>query len=197
MEQRKSIRRIMLDLLYIKEQVIKFFKDNEEYMELLNFITAKDYLEDNNPLPTFKEIEKQTGIKMYHIRKRFLAMYNELFESEEEFIFDFKACDIIFFIKNHEKYASFKCNNLNYIPRIGENVDLPYVKGQVDCDFFYVDDIRHSFEGKKQSIYIEVKCGMFNPYWHNRLHEAKLKRELPFNDFYDLSEWELKERLLG
>lgn len=133
---------------------------------------------------------------MYQIRKRFLNMYNELFESEKEFNFDFNRCDIIFFIKNNKKYASFKCNGLSHLPRIGENVDVPFVRGQVDSDFFYVDDIRHSFEGKSQSIYIHLKRGMYNSYWRNRLHEAEVKREISLNEFFNLSDWELREKLL-
>lgn len=195
MNEGVSIKRILLDLLFIKEQVIEHFKNNEKYMELLNFLDAKDYLDNGIPLPTFKEIEKQTGIKIYHIRKQLLEIYEILFNSEEDIEFDFKTCDIYFFITNRKKHASFKCNNLSYIPRIGENIDLPFVKAKVGCDFFYVDDVRHYFEGNKQSIYIYVKCGMFNSYWYHRLHEAKEKREIPFNDFFNLSEYELKERL--
>lgn len=197
MNQRISIKRIIIDLLFIKEQVLKHFKDDEKYQVLLNFITAKDYLDDNDiPIPTFKEIEKQTGIKMYHIRKQLLEIYEELFDEEKEYVFSFNQCEINLIIKYRNKFTNVKCISLNHIPRIGENIDLPFVKAKVGCDFFYVNDIRHNFYDKKQTIDIYLKCGIYNSYWHNRLHEAKEKRELSLNDFYDLSDYQLKRKLL-
>ena len=196
MGRRISIKRILLDLLFIKEQVVEYYKDNEKYQVLLNFITEKDYLDDNDiPFPTFKEIEKQTGIKMYHIRKQILDMYEELFDMEKAYEFDFAKCETYFNIKYNNKYTAFKCKNLYYLPRIGENVDLPFMKAKVGCDYFYVEDIRHNFYGKTHTIDINLKCGIYNSFWYNRLHEAKEKRELPFNAFYDLTDWELKDRL--
>ncbi|WP_242203248.1 hypothetical protein [Aestuariivivens insulae] len=196
MERRTSVRRIMLDLLYIKEQVKEKFKDNKNYMEILNYLDKEDYLDDDIPLPSFKQIEQDTRIKSYHIRKRLIDMYNILFSSDEDVELDFKSSEIYFYLQNNKEYASFKCKKLNYIPRIGENMDLPFIKEKVGCDYFYVDDIRHYYYSRKQTIYIYLKSGMFNSYWYTRLHEAEEKKELPFKDFYNLSDWELKRRLL-
>ena len=196
MQQRISTKRIIYNLLNVKDQVLEHFKGEERYQKLLIYLTEKDYLNDNNiSLPTFKEIEQHTGIKTYHIRKQLNDMYAELFDMEKDFQFNFNKCVIYFNIKYLDNYTAIKCKNLTHLPRIGENIDLPFVKAKVGCDFFYVDDIRHGFNEKKQTIDIFLKCGMFNSFWHHRLHEAKEKRELPFQEFYELSDYELKKRL--
>lgn len=197
MEKGISIKRIIIDLLLIKDQVMKEFQNNEKYINLLRFLTAKDYLNDDSiPIPTFKEIESQTGIKTYHIRKQLLEIYNSLFNYEDRFKFDFPKCEITFVIKSYGKYASIVCNNLSHIPRIGENINLSFVHAKLGTDIFYVDDIRHYFETDCHSIHIYLKSGIFNQYWHNRLHEAKEKRELPWKDFYDLDDYQLKRELM-
>ena len=197
MKERISIKRIIIDLLMIKEQVLEYYKDNEEYQVLLNFLTAKDYLNDNDiPIPTFKEIEKETGIKIYHIRKHLFDIYEELFDEEKDFRFNFTKREINFIIRYNKKYTTLKYNDLNHIPRIGENIDLSFVKARVGCEYFYVNDIRHLFYDNIHTIDIYLKCGIYNFYWYHRLQEAKEKRELSRNDFYDLDDYELKKKLL-
>ena len=196
MEHRISTKRIIYDLLSIKEQVLEYFKDNEKYQKLLTYLTEKDYLNDNDiPLPSLTEIENNTGIKYFHIRKQLTDMYSELFDMKKGFEFNFKKSVIYFNIIYLNNYVTFKCKNLSYLPRIGENIDLPFIKTKVGFDYFYVDDIRHRFDDKNQIIDIYLKYGFYNSYWYNRLHEAQEKRELPFKDFYELSDYELKKRL--
>ena len=195
MEHRISTKRIIYDLLTVKEQVLGYYKDNAKYQKLLSYLTEKDYLKDDISFPTLKQVEKYTGIKNYHIRKQLTDMYSELFDMEKGFEFVFKNCEIYFNIKYLNNYTAVKCKNLSHLPRIGENIDLPFVKAKVGCDHFYVDEIRHGFDQKKQTIDIFLKCGFYNSYWYNRLHKAQEKRELPFKDFYELSDYELKQRL--
>ena len=71
MEQNISVKQILVDLLSIKEQVMNAFKGIAKYQALLAFLTAKDYYNDENlSIPTFKEIENQTGLKTHQIRKQ-------------------------------------------------------------------------------------------------------------------------------
>lgn len=120
-------------------------------------------------------------------------MYQKLFDYEKGHTFNFPKTEIWFNAKNNDKYLAFKCMHLNYIPRIGENMDLPFIKAKLISDYLYVHNIRHWFNNDLHTIDIYLKRGFFNSYWHNRLHEAKERGELPFNDFYDLSEYELKK----
>lgn len=197
MERRVSIKRIIIDLLSIKEQVAEHFKDCPKYHVLINYLLTNKRLSDEDTyLPTFKEMEKESGIRIYHIRKQLTEIYDILFDSENGHDFSFTKTEITFSAKYNKKYVSFKCNNLTYIPRIGENVDLPFVKAKLGCDFFYVYDIRHWFSGNTHSIDISLKCGMFNSYWYNRLHEAEEKREISLNEYFDSSDWELKRKLM-
>ncbi|WP_282136015.1 hypothetical protein [Seonamhaeicola maritimus] len=199
MNHRISIKRIIIDLLSIKEQVVEHFKDDQKYHVLINYLlTDKKINDEDSFLPTFKEIESATGIKVYHLRKQLTEIYNAYFEKEYDnsIRLNFSKCEVLFIIKRFGVFSSFICENLPHLPRIGENMDLPFVKAKVGCDFFYVEDIRHNLSGLTQTIDIYLKCGFYNAYWHNRLHEAKEKRELPWKDFYDLNDYELKEKLL-
>ncbi len=43
------------------------FKNNDNYKPILDFLMAKDYLDDDITIPSFKEMEEKLGIKMYHL----------------------------------------------------------------------------------------------------------------------------------
>lgn len=197
MKFRFSLKRAIIDILYIKDQVYQVFKNEERYRVLLDFLMEKDYLSDENyPFPTYKEIELQTGIKTYEIRKRLTELYDKIFDYNTGLNLDFRQVEIYFTLEYFKNYASFQCKELTYIPRVGDNIEVPFLKAKINTDYFYVQDVRHCFEGYKQIINIRLKSGSFNSYWYFRKHEAIEKKELGFNDFYDLNDYRLKDKLI-
>ena len=100
-----------------------------------------------------------------------------------------------FFLKYFESYQSIICRNLGYLPRVGEELELPFVNAGVNTSYFYVDSITPCLEEGKQMIYIYLKSGSFNSYWRLRRDEAEMKREFSFDDIKKLDDYELKKKL--
>ena len=197
MKFRFSLKRAIIDILYIKEQVYPVFKDDERYKILLDFFMEKDYLSDDDyhPLPSYEEISIKTGIKTYDIRKKIKSLYDEIFDFDSGVKLRFRKTEIYFWLEYFKNYTAFKCDELACVPRVGDNIEIPFLKAKINTDYFYVESIRHSFEGDRQIIHVNCKPGTFNAYWHLRKHEAIEKRELGFHDFYDLNEYEIKDKL--
>ncbi len=105
----------------------------------------------------------------------------------------FNNLDIWFNLEYFKRYASFRCTELAYLPRIVENITVPFLKAEIGSDHFYVQDIRHHFGGNTQTIGVDLKAGSFNSYWYFRKHEAIEKGEIGFGE--RLSEYQMKERL--
>ena len=195
MNNRFSLKRAILDILYIKEQVYDKFKNNNNYKPILDFLMAKDYLDDNIDLPSIKDMEEILGIKMYHLRKTLINLYDDIFNTENGVKFEFKSVEISFFLKNFDNTQSFICKDIGYIPRVGEDLDLPFVQARLNTSFFYVDSITHCLQESKQIIYIYLKSGFYNSYWKIRRDEAEMKREFSFNDIINLDDYDLKKKL--
>lgn len=107
MEQNISVKRILPDILSIKEQVIAAFKENVKYETLLAFLFKEDYYNDEDlAIPTLKEIEKHTGLKTSQLRTQLKNIYKELFHDT----FDFKKIEIFFDVEYFKRYGYFKCN---------------------------------------------------------------------------------------
>lgn len=194
--QNLSIKRILIDLLSIKDQLKRLFKNESEYTTLINFLTEKDYYNDDDiPLPNLKDIESKTGLKSNQLRKQLLNIYQELFEYDSEKILDFNSKEYYFHFDSNKTYASFTLKNINHLPRIGENIRVPFLTAKLGLDFFYVEDIRHVFEGSTQKIEIYLKSGFFNSYWHFRKHQAIEENEISIRDEFELTDYQIKEKL--
>lgn len=195
MEIQIPFREIILSILSVKTQLYKHFNTHEEYQPILNHLMNKDFLEDDNlKLPSIKSIEQATGIKYYQVRKRLNTLYESMFKEEDALVLDFNKIEYIFFAK-HYKAQTFKVKNLKHLPKVGDNIDLPFLRGKLKTDSFYVDSIMHKFLGETQIIYIFLTSGHSNPYWKIRKAEAEMKGELSFNDIINLSDFELKRKL--
>jgi len=81
------------------------------------------------------------------------------------------------------------------MPRIGENITVPFLRAKVGTDSFYVQDIRHQFFGSTHLIDIDLKGGYFNSYYYFRKHEGMEKGEIGFGIGHKYYEWEVKEML--
>jgi hypothetical protein len=119
-----STKRAIIDLMIVKEQVIKLFADNEKYKDFLEFIFAKDYLDDNDlKLLTIKVISKATGLTSNKVTKLIKELYSDFLEKE----LDFSKVEVIYFLSCFRKHLQLKFTQTAYIPRIGEQVDLSFV----------------------------------------------------------------------
>jgi hypothetical protein len=196
MEHQISVKQILVDLISIMPQIIKEFSNNEKYKPLIDFLNAKDYYYDDDlPYPTLKQIEAETGIKSYHLRKQLKEIYGHLFDYEYDYNFDFSKTELIINVEYFKRYATFNCKPLRYLPKIGENLTLHFLRAKVGTDYFYVQDIRHQFEADKHIIDLYLKGGIYNSYWYYRKHKAIELGEIGFGADYNLYDFQIKEQL--
>lgn len=196
MELKLSIKQVLLDLLSIWEQVQDHFKENDKYETLIKFLSEKDYYNDDDLfIPNLTEISKQTGIKSHILRKQLKEMYDTLFDFEKGRVLDFKKTEIWFNLEYFKRYAGFRCSELQHLPRIGECLNIPFLRANLGFDRYYVKDIRHDFSGTTHFIDMDLKGGFYNKYYKFRLDEAVAKNELGFGVESKLYDYEIEERL--
>jgi hypothetical protein len=189
-------KEVVLSILSVKNQLYNKFKDEEEYRLLINYLMTEDFYGDEDlKLPTAKSIEEATGLNNYQVRKKLKKLYDSIFDYENQLILDFNRIEYRCFVRENNTSCGFRMKNLNHLPKVGDDLDLPFLRGKFNTDYFYVDSVRHEFYESKQIVYLNILSGFFNPYWKIRKAEAEMKREFSFNDKYDLSEFELKRKL--
>ncbi|AJR04811.1 hypothetical protein [Siansivirga zeaxanthinifaciens] len=196
MKYSSTPKEILYSILSILPQVSKEFGNKEKYKSLISFLSAKDYYNDYDiPYPTMKEIEAVTGLKSYQLRKQLTEIYDKIFAFDEDFEFEFNKTTMLIHVEYHKNFGAFNCKPLKYLPRIGENISLRFLKAKIGIDFFYVQDIRHSFEENRHTIDLFLKGGLFNSYWYYRKHKAEELNEIHFQDMHKLYDFQIKEKL--
>ncbi|KGO89000.1 hypothetical protein [Flavobacterium suncheonense] len=192
-----SIKRIVIDFMYIREQLKEFFKDKKEYQPIIEFLHAKDYLDEEQdiPFPKLKDVELETGLKPHTLRKLLLEMHGQIFNYTGCYKLSFKKVLYHFHIKFYDKLCYFTMGHLEHLPRVGEGISLPFVTASLDISYFYVEDIRHEFDGVTQNIYFILGIGQYNQYWQFMKDRAIELKEVSYQDMINLSELDLKRKI--
>ena len=110
MEAQVSVKQIIRDFIYIGKQLDHLFKDRLEYKLIIDFILAKDYLNEELDLrlPKMKEVEEATGLKSHTLRKLLLKMHSEIFTYERKLNLSFNKVIYQFNSKFYNNHCFFR-----------------------------------------------------------------------------------------
>ncbi|MBD0833743.1 hypothetical protein [Aestuariibaculum sediminum] len=191
-----SVKQTLVDIISILPQIFQEFRKDEKYCKLLDYLNEKDFFNDEDlPYPTIKQIEAETGLKSHHIRKQLKDLYASLFDYEYGYRFHFDKTEYCFIVDHFKNYATFYCTSLINVPRVGENITLPFLKAKVGSDYFYVEDVRHHFEYDKHLIKLYLKAGRFNSFWYYSKHKGIELGKIAMGEEFELYDFQLKEKL--
>ena len=195
MEFKLSIKRALVDILTIKDQVLEFHQGNEQYKTLLDFLRTNDFSDDDVPYPTLKEVEKSTGLSSGQLRKQIENIYLSLFTEFEKPLIKIRKKEYWFNLEFLKRYAMFRFTGMDYIPKVGEHISLPFVRAKIGYDYFYVRKIDHHISNDTHVVDIFLKGGFYNQYYEFRLAEAMAKGQVGYGVESSYSEREIKEML--
>ena len=94
-----------------------------------------------------------------------------------------------------DRYSWFILDELPFIPRIGECIEIPFLREKVGCSIYYIESIDHELTDSKQSVNIHLNPSSPNLYFRLRKDEAYLKGEISSDVYYSKKDWEIKEKL--
>lgn len=195
METQVSVKQIIKDFIYIGNQLKDLFKDDLEYKPIIDFVLAKDYLDEelDIPFPKMKDIEAATNLKSHILRKLLLKMHSKIFTYERKLNLSFNKVIYHFYISYFNYRCQFTIDKLTHVPKIGETINLPFVSALIPINHFYVENITHELENDCQIVLITLKVGSYSPYFHFMKDRALELREIGIMEIYDLSESEIKK----
>lgn len=197
MKNQISIKKIVIDFIYIREQLKVLFKDKKEYQPIIDFLHSKNYLDDEMdlPFPKLREIETEIGLKPSVLRKLLLEMHNQIFNYTGNYNLNFNKVLYQFYIKYFDSTCYFTVDKLEHLPRIGESMSLPFISAKIGLNWFYVEDVRHEFENDTQNIYLTLSVGQYNEYWRFMKDRAIELKEIGLGELFNLSESQLKSKI--
>jgi hypothetical protein len=148
-------------------------------------------------MPSVKDLCKSSGLSYGKVRRYIDDIYHDLvLDDEARAGFAFTKVRFDFMMRGRRKrFLDLEANRLPVVPRVGEEVSLPFFSAYLGETTFYVDKVEHIFDEEMQVVTIWLRPGYYNAYWHYRKDKAMMDEELPFADWLDLEEYELKMKL--
>ena len=197
MENFKSSKGVLLDISSMRNFAIQLIGKGKKYEALLKLIVEKDYYNDDGlKLPSINEIKERLGMSYEKVRKQLFEIYDDLLNhTENNIVFSLKKVEYVFFLTYFDNNAILTINELPVMPRIGEQIWIPYFKEKVGTDLFFVNSVDHYFYDTKQSISISLSPGSYNYYWKIRKDEAYLKGEISTFEYYQSKDNQIRNNL--
>lgn len=199
MERKPSSKGMLLDIFSMRSRAIKLLEKENNYNILLKvLVETDDYYDDDIPLPTIKELSEKARLAYHVVRRQVSEIFTGLSDSFSEngspFLFPKK--EIVFRLTSWRGSKKMIAEHLDYIPRIGEEVSVPFFRESLGTESFYVSGISHELSDEFQRIYIHLNSGNYNLYWHIRKDQALENREISFRDYlFAKTDAEIKEGL--
>lgn len=198
-EQTLSSSDMLMNIGSMRSVASKLLRQNKSYSNLLEQILQYDCFDDEDkPIPSIKDLARASNLKYAAVRKQILAIYKDLvLDHEVRPVFSFSKVSYSFFIRGlkKDKILHVEVEHLPIMPRVGEEICLPFFSAYMGTSRFHVEKVEHEFGDGTQEIVFWLREGYYNSYWHYRKDKAKEENELGVFDFFELNEFELKRKL--
>lgn len=198
MERNPTPKGMILDICSMRSRAIKLMKFENDYNPLLRVITEEDYYYNEDlKFPSLKDFAALADIKYDKARRQLVKIYNDLcsYELAESIPFECQKTEIWISMSGMYESKTIQIENLPYLPRKGDSMQVPYFKELLGTDYFYVSKVYHELKDNKQHIFISLKYGIYNSYWDLRKSQAEELGELSWHDSAHKSDYQLKEQL--
>ncbi len=197
MNTKLSSKEMIVDITSMRSHARLLLKTKKPYEVLLKALIAKDYYYDEDlSMPTLKELSNQTGITYQKVRNQLFLIYQDLVLADDKIApLEFKEVEYLLSIYGRKNSLVHPVKSLPLMPRVGDNITIPYFTAYLNTHTFYVESISHEMTDQKQITYIHLLPGYFSPYWHFRKSKALEVGEIALNDSVYLDDYELKRRL--
>lgn len=197
MAQRLSSKDITLDISSMRSFAYKLLGRGKDYDALLKVILEKDiYNDDDVKIPSIKELMERLNMPYSKVRRDLNEIYKDLENHKSLGIeFPIRKVEYCFSMRYFDNRGYFILDQLPVVPRIGEEIHLPYLRAKVGTEWFYVESVSHYLDDEKQSVHITLRPGSGNIYFRFAKDEALLKGRISHNEYFDSDDYDLREKL--
>jgi|GEM_PF-1787124 hypothetical protein len=142
---------------------------------ILELLKYDPFTEEDRHFPTNKELQAILKLTSGQLRLQLVSIYEDFLTSmnDSNTTFNFGNILVEFYVRGYYKRSITFYARINQLPRVGEQLEMPFLKPHFNVGAFYVQSINHTFENDAQNITIWVKEGFYNLFEHLELEQAK------------------------
>jgi len=145
-------RDLIVVLLIEKQTLLEWFGAKEKYKKLL--LVLDEYDIDDGPLPYQKDLLPRFDLN----RTQLMRLMNDLYQDFSDKlsnpnIYKVSETEVWFLLESREEnFWSIGVDDLEVLPKEGQLVHFPFIRGEFSTGYFQVERISHEFENGKHTI---------------------------------------------
>ena len=170
-----SSKDMILAIPYLPKVTRSLMNKGKNYDSLIDeLLKYNPFTEENQHLATSKELQATLKLSSSKLRTMLEKLYDDFLSSMEgpDTPLVMGSTLVEFYVRFYEKRASF-CAKLNHIPKVGDDMELDFLRPIFNLYHFYVQRVSHNLENDKHAVTVWLKAGNFNLYEHLELERAK------------------------
>lgn len=138
---------IIRDFPYLRGIAKNYLGKGKPYDRLLQYLIDADFYKDEDSrYPSVKELSSTLQIPYDKLRIQLNQIYSDLIHHYNSGLaFSLKRTTYEFVLKAYEKYIRINFDNIPFVPRVGEEIIMPYFRHFTLFQLFYVEKIRYEF----------------------------------------------------
>lgn len=165
---------------------------DKEYAEFLKWLLAIDFNKDKDEKTIISKLAADFKTDTAKTTKWLKDIYKDIFElnfnSRE--LFQKEGVKLQLYMKSYDNYCMF-FTSMPVVPREYETIKLPFVKGVVGEDQFFVKKVEHIIDENVTEIMLWLEGGFLNKYREFALDKALFQGWIGSMDVYHKYNFEL------
>lgn len=161
---------------------------DEIYRRVLDQVLQYDYYKEYDVLPSNKNLCAKLNINGTKLKKYLEQIYLDLLEImfQNPLVFSIPKLSYHLYIRGFRESKSVTLNgSIPFCPRVGDQVQLPFLRAHFSTMSFFVERVNHEFTDKEQIICIWLKYGFYNQYEAFKKDQDYSEGNISINDYYD------------
>lgn len=159
-------REVLHDLTMMGSSLATLLNQGKDYDNIIRYIIDNKFYYNLYQSIPLKKLSKDMGYSYQLFQKLVHQLYKDALDTETVFRVDIPDVEYQVTLDGYRKTAYLTMKSFPVVPRIGEEVQVPFFKTYVGEEFFYVKSIRHDLYDNQQVVSIHLEGGHYNKYWH-------------------------------
>jgi len=190
---------LLLCLASMPKWIDILLKNSEkQYSPFIAWYARKNFYKEQTEKVAIKQLAKDFGVAdTARIAKWVVEAYNDILdlhaEQPQAFVEETGIRQI--FYCRHNDDAAYINMCLPVVPRAYEEVNIPFLKGRLGTDFFWVCKVNYEIQNNDLQITVWLRGGFANQYRDMLLQRAEFERVISFYERHTKHDFELDEEL--
>ena len=172
------MKEAFLDLCYAKPALRRLRGCGKPYDALIDVLLG---IGEDDPLPVGKDLQQQFGLTAGVLRRWVTLLHEDFLDviGREADVLQFPLVEHHFLLDDFTNKAFFTCR-LTVTPRIGEEVEVPFLERYAGSGRYHVHRVVHRYEEDRAIVTVWLQTGQYNQHYEYLKDRAEFERAIDF-----------------